>query len=251
MKASISCLLSIARAAQNRRRLAELSLAFADVRVVPLAMLPWNRVALDRTNGAWASLLRLAKLLLGKRFQTTSSGSAPGFSLLFEMNSLFEEYIGLTLRSALVRSGIDVRLQGPRDHALVADDDTRRFATKPDIVLSYEGEHVLIIDTKWKRLEGAVSKANRGVGQDDVYQMMAYAQVYRCSRLMLLYPYHNEISSPVGRLETLRIRGTRDTRLSVASVSLSDLPSLGGRLRELACNEIESDFVRAQAMARN
>jgi 5-methylcytosine-specific restriction enzyme subunit McrC len=41
-----------------------------------------------------ASLLALAKLILGDRFQTTTAGEARGFSLLFEMNTLFEEFVG-------------------------------------------------------------------------------------------------------------------------------------------------------------
>lgn len=39
-------------------------------------------------------LLVLARLLLGAGFQTTSMGEAAGFSLVCEMNTLFEEYIG-------------------------------------------------------------------------------------------------------------------------------------------------------------
>jgi hypothetical protein len=60
----------------------------------------------------------------GDRFQTTSSGDGRGFSLMFEMNTLFEEYIGRTLRRVLVGTGLDVRLQGPQDHALIDDDFT-------------------------------------------------------------------------------------------------------------------------------
>jgi 5-methylcytosine-specific restriction enzyme subunit McrC len=118
MRAAVDLLSRIARAPGNQRRLAELTFAFADVSVIPINQLPWDRVILDRTNMAWTTLLKFAKLLLSQRFQTTSTGYAPGFSLLFEMNTLFEEYVGRTLRRVLVGSGLDVHLQGPRDHAL-------------------------------------------------------------------------------------------------------------------------------------
>lgn len=238
MRAAVNRLLSIARAPENQRRLPELSFAFADVSVVPTNQLPWDRVILDRTNIAWATLLNFAKLLLGQRFQTTSTGDGRGFSLLFEMNTLFEEYIGRILRRALAGSGLDVRLQGPQDHALSKDDGTCRFATRPDIVISQGTEHVLIIDTKWKRLKGAIDDPQRGVGQADVYQMMAYSQVYRCNRLVLLYPHHKEMGSAEGLIDTHLIRGTLDSRLITASVSLSDLSDLGDRLRILIFNKI-------------
>jgi 5-methylcytosine-specific restriction enzyme subunit McrC len=184
---------------------------------------------------------------MGQRFQTTSTGGEPGFSLLFEMNPLFEEYIGRTLRRALDGSGLDVRLQAPRDHALAENNGTRRFPTRPDIVVSRNREHLLIIDTKWKRLTGPIDDPQRGVGQADVYQMMAYSQVYRCDRLMLLYPHHDEIGTEPGILNEYSIRGTSDSRLIVASVSLSDLADLDDRLRRLVFNAI--DIIPTQPLA--
>lgn len=238
MKAAVMRLLRISRAVENQRRLTELGFTFADVSTVPVAALPWDRIVLDRTNSAWATLLNMAKLLLGERFQTTSSGEARGFSLVFEMNKLFEEYVGRTLRRVLAGTGLDVRLQGPRDHALIASDLTGRFETWPDIVVSRNGKPLLIVDTKWKRLKGLIDDRKRGVGQADVYQMMAYAQVYRCNRLMLLYPHHYEIGAEEGLLSSYRINGTEDTRLSVASLMLSDLASLGNRLEKLVRSDI-------------
>ncbi|WP_254447571.1 McrC family protein [Sphingomonas sp. ID1715] len=59
----------------------------------------------------------MVKLLLGDRFHTTSSGDVRGFSLLFEMNKLFEEFVGRSLARALSGTGFEVRLQGPRGYA--------------------------------------------------------------------------------------------------------------------------------------
>ena len=243
MKAAVTRLLRISRAFENKRRLIELGFIFADVSAVPVAALPWDRVVLDRTNSAWAVLLNMAKLLLGERFQTTSSGEVRGYSLMFEMNKLFEEYIGRTLKRVLAGKSVDVRLQGPRDHALIGigDDSIPRFATRPDIVVSRNHEALLIVDTKWKRLKGVIDNPKRGVGQGDVYQMMAYANVYRCNRLMLLYPHHNEIGArEEGVLSSYLIKGTEDAQLSVASLMMSnpnlmmsDPKSLDARLEKL------------------
>lgn len=234
MKAAVGKLLRISRASENQRRLRELAFAFADISDVPIASLRWHEVVIDRTNRAWAQLLPLAKLLLGDRFQTTSSGSARGFSLLFEMNTLFEEFVGRMLHRALMGTDYDVRLQGPRDFALEELGSGRnRFATRPDITVTLDGAPVLIIDTKWKRLKGAVDDAKRGVGQADIYQMMAYAHVYRCERLMLLYPHHGELASDAGFLCTHRIRGSRDTRISIATLSLLHPKKAVASLRDL------------------
>ena len=233
MRAAVTRLLKVARSGGNQRRLAELSLSFADVSVVAVDRLDWNGVVLDRTNSDWSALLGLARLLLGDRFQTTSSGGGTGFSLLFEMNTLFEEYVGRTLRRALAGTGLEVSLQGPGDHVLTTDDGKRRFATRPDIVVMRDGEAMVIIDTKWKRLKGALDDPRHGVGQADVYQMMAYAQVYRCRRTLLLYPHHGGLGQAAGLLAEYTMRGSEDTRLGVASVSLADLAAVGPRLGNL------------------
>lgn len=235
MKAAVTKLAKVARAPENQRRLAELSFAFADITALPVKALPWHQVVIDRTNRSWAQLLSLAKLLLGDRFQTTSSGDVRGFSLLFEMNKLFEEFVGRSLARALSGTGFEVRLQGPRGYVL-ADLETgqNRFATKPDITIAERGAPVLVIDTKWKRLKGAIDDPKYGVGQADVYQMMAYAHVYRCERLLLLYPHHAGLGSePAGLTCVHRINGTDDSRIGVATLSLSNPKAAVGQLREL------------------
>jgi 5-methylcytosine-specific restriction enzyme subunit McrC len=250
MKAAVGRLSGIARASENQRRLAELSLAFDDVTSVPITALAWDRVILDRTNSPWGSLLNLAKLLLGERFQTTSSGQGRGFSLLFEMNTLFEEFVGRSLQGALAGSGLDVRLQGPQSHALLGENDVRRFATRPDIVISRGGKPVLIIDTKWKRLKGELDDLKRGVSQADVYQMMAYAHVYQCERLMLLYPHHYEAGPAEGVLNSLGVIGTADTRLCIASVSLADPTAVGGSLKALIASQCAPSGLQAFSLAQ-
>lgn len=234
MKAAVRRLMSISRAPENQRRLAELLLAFDDVRDVAIRALPWNQVILDRTNSAWAQLLNLAKLLLGDRFQSTSSGETEGFSLLFEMNTLFEEFVGRALKRALAGTQYRVRLQGPQNYALAEiGTGKHRFATRPDIVISDANGPVLIIDTKWKRLKGAIDDPKQGVGQSDVYQMMAYSQVYRCPRVMLLYPHHPPLGQSAGQLSVHEIVGAPGNQVCVASLSLKDPKRVPHELRGL------------------
>ena len=109
-----------------------------------------------------------------------------------------------------------------------------RFATKPDITIDSRGAPVLVIDTKWKRLKGAIDDPKYGVGQADVYQMMAYAHVYRCERLLLLYPHHGGLGLEAAGLTCVhRINGTDDSRIGVATLALSNPKAAVGQLRDL------------------
>jgi 5-methylcytosine-specific restriction enzyme subunit McrC len=240
MKAAVSRLLQISRSVHNQRALTELAFAFSDVTAVPVKRLPWTSVVLDRSNTTWASVLNFARLILGQKFQTTNIGEGNGFSLLFEMNVLFEEYVGRVLRSALGGTGLDVRLQGPFGHILSEANGTPRFRTRPDVVVSSTGQPALILDTKWKSLIAQSVDAKRGVSQADIYQMIAYARVYRCKRLMLLYPHRNELACEEGRICTYKITGADDLTLSIASISLSNLTRVKESLRRIVLKEIDA-----------
>ena len=84
------------------------------------------------------------------------------------------------------------------------------------------------------RLKGAIDDPKYGVGQADVYQMMAYAHVYQCERLLLLYPHHAGLGSEAAGLTCVhQINGTDDSRIAVGTLSLSNPKAAIGQLKDL------------------
>jgi 5-methylcytosine-specific restriction enzyme subunit McrC len=233
MKAAVGRLGRIARTYDNQLRLRELAFAYADIADVPVAALRWGDVVLDRTNAGWRELLNLARLLLGDRFQTTSSGGADGFSLLFEMNTLFEEYVARMLKRGLAGTDLRVISQGGRLYCLQTDDQRGLFQTRPDIIVKRGDEVVQVIDTKWKRIVARVDDPKRGVSQGDVYQMMAYGELYRCDTLTLLYPHHAGLDTQEG-IQTDHQVTSSARRLRTATIDISRGGDLGERLAALA-----------------
>lgn len=233
MKAAVTRLSRIARSTSNRRLLQELAFAYADIAEVPVPALRWDQVVLDRTNQRWGELLTLARFLLSERFQTSTGGANSSFSLLFDMNVLFEQYIGRLIRRALAGSGLRVSLQGGRLYCM-SDAETGRglFQTRPDILISDGARVVQIIDTKWKRLSARLDDPKRGVGQADVYQMMAYGRLYQAPRLTLLYPHHDGMGQSEGRQALHRV-GAEDAWLETASFDVSFGKDAPARLRML------------------
>lgn len=150
------------------------------------------------------------------------------------MNKLFEEFIGRMLKSSLRDTDLSVHLQGPLRHALIdRQTGASRFATRPDIVVSRAGKPILVIDTKWKRLRGAIEDPKRGVGQADIYQMMAYGHVYACNRLMLLYPHHHELAEREGMAAVHQIANKPDELIGIATIGLADPRRARSSLRAL------------------
>lgn len=229
MKAAITRLSAIARTTDNQRRLRELAFAYADIADVAVSALRWDDVVLDRTNGRWRELLNLARLLLGERFQTTSSGGSEGFSLLFEMNMLFEEYIARMLKRALADTDLCVVSQGGRLYCLETEDQRKVFQTRPDILIKRGATVLQVIDTKWKRIAARIDDPKRGVSQADVYQMMAYGRLYQCGKLTLLYPHHHQAGCEEGLIGNYAVTSSSD-RLEIFSIDVSRSDSIKERL---------------------
>lgn len=225
MKTTISKLSRVATAADNLRALRELSFAYADITDVAPSALRWDRITLDRTNDRWRELLSLANLLLGDRYQTTNAGVSDGHALLFEMNVLFEEYVAKLLKRGLAGTPFRVTSQGGQRDCLF-EGEQGRFRTRPDILIRHMDEVIMVIDTKWKRISPRIEDAKQGVSQGDVYQMMAYSQLYACERVMLLYPHHQGLSGTPSQQSYAIGTAGAPKRLLVSTIDVSQRHSL-------------------------
>lgn len=246
MKAAVGHLSRMSRSAANLQRLRELAFVYADITELPTSALNWGQVVIDRTNRAWQELFRMAQLFLRNRHQTTSSGSGQGTALLFEMNALFEAYVGRLVTRALAGTDFLVRLQGGRLSCLTSLDDQRAlFQTKPDILIWRDRQVAHVIDTKWKRISARIDDPKQGVSQSDVYQMMAYAHLYKAPRLTLLYPHHEALGDVEGIHARFQISG-QETKLETASVDVSNGKDLVDRLRQALFPETARECVTLQ-----
>jgi 5-methylcytosine-specific restriction enzyme subunit McrC len=221
-KAALRCVRPFVREDETRQRLNVALVLLADVSDVSRAALPWQKVSMNRTNRHWSTLLALARLFLQQQGQTTSLGNdTPGFSLLFAMHELFERYVTIMLQRALTPLGYRVHAQSRRRYCLHEwqQESQGVFQTRPDVLLSKDTKQV-VLDTKWKRLLPPETKAKWGVSQADVYQMMAYAQVYESDELVLLYPHHAALGGDERSLAHYAITGTRK-RLRLETINLA------------------------------
>ena len=219
MRAAIGKLSRLSQAPDNQRALHELGFAYADISEVSPGALRWDLIVLDRTNTRWRELVSLARLFLGDRHQQTSAGHVDGHALLFEMNALFEEYVARLLARALAGTDLSVSSQGGYRDCLF-EGETGRFRTRPDLIIRRGGQIGLIIDTKWKRMT-RIDDPKLGVSQADVYQVMAYARLYECPHVVLLYPHHGGLPpSPLLQRYSIAMPGARES-LFVATLDVT------------------------------
>jgi 5-methylcytosine-specific restriction enzyme subunit McrC len=222
MKACVALLHRHARSAETSRRLDTLRVLFADVSDVSSTALPWSEVRIDRTNRRWGTLYELARLFLKQEWQSTHRNihAQHGVTLLFPMNDLFEAYIAVLAKRALRGTELTVHSQSGGAFCLREQDEAGRqvFRTRPDLVIKHGQNTRMVIDTKWKRIGQNLDDARRGVSQADVYQLMAYARLYRSPEVMLLYPHHSGLGAETLNVAYEILEGGE--RFRVASVDL-------------------------------
>ena len=244
LKAAIRVLLKVSRELRNQRQLAELMLAFEDVSDAARESLPWTRVMFDRLNERYQPCFKLAELFLKNTPPDVTGGAAQGFSLFFDMNALFEEYIGRLANRVFTPLGYRVTLQGPQQYlAFNENNESPAFALKPDVVGSLNSKTAWILDTKWKQL--SIEEAKDGVAQSDLYQMYAYANCYRCPDVVLLYPHHKALGADAGVRGSYllnpwvhKIESNEVRRVRVATINLENLKTVPEQLRRIFLPEV-------------
>lgn len=227
-KAGVRFLLDVSCEADNQRRLSEFMLIFEGVSDIPRQSLPWNRVSFDRLTEHYRACYNLVELILKRNPPDLMGGNSKAFSLFFDMNVLFEEYIGRVTRKIFTPMGYRVNLQGPQRHlAIDIDKQHPVFTLKPDITGRVDEQIAWIIDTKWKSL--SLQKVKEGVLQEDLYQMYAYAQCYNCSDTVLLYPHNHDLGDKAGVRASFSLNHSYKScitplkKVRVATIELSDL----------------------------
>ncbi|MCC0636338.1 MULTISPECIES: McrC family protein [unclassified Clostridioides] len=141
-----------------------------------------------KNNDRFKDCYSLAKLILLNLSMDNSENNQDAFSILFEINILYEEYIGNLIKNIWNNEFRETYIQD-KSKFLLKNEQTgkKTFNLRPDIVLydsKYESE--IIIDTKWKAIE---VDSNIFYRSSDIYQMYAYITSYEnAKRCILLYP---------------------------------------------------------------
>lgn len=178
-------------ASQAHQRLArELCFVFADIPASEQPSLDFQRVRMDRGMGHYADALAWARLILQDESPLTVAGGHRAPSLLFPMAAVFEAYVARHLARQLAQP-FTLRTQAS-SFSLVRHKSLDWFRLKPDLLIQERAANRLVLDTKWKLIDGA--KANGtdkyGLSQGDFYQLYAYGQAYLEGRgdVVLIYP---------------------------------------------------------------
>jgi 5-methylcytosine-specific restriction enzyme subunit McrC len=145
----------------------------------------------SRIFSHYQNALEWAMVFLAGNSFTTQAGSHNVKSLLFDMNKLFESYVGdYLLKHPDYHS---VKFQDSQ-HYMLYSGSNKLYKLKPDFKFKHKDQldKFIIADAKWKYIT-----QEKNLSQADLYQMFAYHHKYDKAEVWLIYPLHDCVAKDI------------------------------------------------------
>lgn len=207
-----------------------IQLDFPDVKSIKANESIFAKVPKSRKTVPYETALSIARLIILNYAPNISSGSEKMLALLFDMNSLWEEYVLVKLKQACLGKEIEVYGQSSKSF-------WNGITIRPDIVLKKNDEVSLIIDTKWKNIDQSQPSTH------DLRQMYVYNEYWCSKRSLLLYPT-NDVDNNTFTFDSFTLLDNRNLHHACGLGKISVLDSkgkldseLGNKILEMINNE--------------
>lgn len=195
LKASLLYVADRARTLTNQSRIRQLLFALDDV---PTSLRIADDLRLARADNRlfarYASVMRWADVLLTQQSFSLSNGPYLSLALLFPMERVFEEYVAAGFRRVVPAD--ELAIQESSAHLVDEHAGAPKFKLRPDIVMRRNGQ-TIVLDTKWKVIDGSNTAGQYGIDQADLYQLYAYGKKYNAGELVLIYPANARFRQPL------------------------------------------------------
>lgn len=200
-------------------------LDFLEVKTIPITEATFSKIPKSRKTAPYETVLMISKFIILNFAPNISSGSENMLALLFDMNSLWEEYILARLK----QSEKEVKIYGQQSITF-----WKNISIRPDIVIE-SGINKFIIDTKWKNINGGKPST------DDLRQMYVYNDYWKSDKAMLLYPSNETSFCEFDKFEE---NGSKDNQHKCGLGKISIFNTNDKALRENIGDDIIDWFIK-------
>lgn len=172
------CLYTVTKNSKNKQLLKIITDYFCDIKLIKFDSCMCEKIKLTRQQKLFEKPFKLAKMFVEHSSVDLSKNKFENITLLWDMNKLFEEFIYQVIRRKIPEA--EASAQAGRKLL-----DEKNRLTKADIIAK-RGTSKIIIDTKYKKLEGFESVSNA-----DLYQVGMYCYLHDeddKTEAILLYP---------------------------------------------------------------
>ncbi|MCG2462291.1 McrC family protein [Flavobacteriaceae bacterium F89] len=164
---------------QLTSRLGSLMLKFPEQHDIRITELLFEKIAFNRKIVPYRNALEIAKLILLNYHPDVKRGTNDVLALMFDMNLLWEQFVYASLR---IHKSKTTTISAQTTKNFWKPITGYRSKLKPDIVLNIGTKDCVVLDTKWKNLNGY------NPSSEDLRQMFAYMKFYGANKVALVYP---------------------------------------------------------------
>lgn len=164
---------------QLNSRMGALLLDFPTVYDIKITPSTFEKITFNRQTEPYRNALEIAKLILLNYHPDINRGTNNVLALMFDMNLLWEQFIYVSLRKHKEKN-TSILAQNTKN--FWKPKSGYRSKIKPDIVLNKGRPDCVVLDTKWKNLNGY------NPSPEDLRQMFVYMKYYGAKKVALVYP---------------------------------------------------------------
>lgn len=160
-------------------RIENLLLNFPEMPDMKVTSRSFDTIVYNRKTQYYKKSVEIARLILLQLYPDVRRGNKHVLALMFDMNKLWEQFVFLSLRK---HKSLTTTITSQTSKFFWKPDVGTRSKIRPDIVINIDEEYCVVLDTKWKNLNG------RNPSLDDLRQMYVYHEYFRASKVALIYP---------------------------------------------------------------
>ncbi len=176
LRKAIEIVLGLTRNSYLSAAAGRVHMSFPEVECSGVSLHTFKKIHLSRKTRHYEKALELAQIIISNYSPSIRSGDSKMLALLFNMNSLWEQYVFELLKRGQKKGGYEVSKPSKLLFAIGA------YSLQPDMFIDFGDKRKVIVDTKWK----IPSKQKASMG--DLRQIYTYNHYWEASRGILLYP---------------------------------------------------------------
>ena len=174
-------LFNVTSSADNKKNLREILFILDEVSDERATAEQCSRITFNPIFGAFETVRDYCQLFLNNAVSFDYKNDLKLFAFLLPMEYVFEDFIFGFIEKEI--SSINAKSQRSDTYL----DEGGIFKLKPDLFLK-TSEKSLIADTKYKIVYSDDKDPKKGISQNDLYQMLAYAVRFEVDEIVLFYP---------------------------------------------------------------